>query len=408
MIQTAAPSIANPVAIGTETTVGPLTLRVESAIVADGTATVANTSAQSEPPPEGLAYVLANVTVRNDGQDILALSVTDFATTATDGILRRCPSIALPDPPFNVALAPGEMFTGWTGGLVNDVSNVVMVLDPALSIGTRFSGVFALTDGAALPALDTAGAEPTDTGTSIEAPAAIGETVRTELWELTVNDSIGVDTYYNISDYRVGALGAPDADGWGSLGSALGLDLTIRNISGSTQFFSWTALELIDTNGEPWDHLLAMTQPLPPASVELLPGATTNGWYGILVQQWATTNLLRFRDSKLTEDFRYISLDGTSGATQSDAGPQNEEPMQPTEPLSVAPGDIVEVGSDPLNLRSDASTDGELVTELAPGTQLAITGDVVEADGYRWRAVEVVDSGESGFIVEDFVVPIED
>lgn len=407
MIQTAAPSIADPVAIGTEITVGPVTLRVEQAIVADGTATVANTNAQSDAPPDGLAYVLANVTVRNNGQDMLALSATDFATTATDGVLRRCPSVALPDPPFNVALAPSEIFSGWTGGLVNDVSNVVMIFDPAISAGTRFAGVFALTDGAALPALDTAAVEPSDVGSSIDAPAGLGETVRTELWELTVNDSIGVGTYYDISDYRVGALGAPDADGWGSLGSALGLDLTIRNISGSPQFFSWTALELIDTNGEPWDHLLAMTQPLPPASIELLPGATANGWYGILVQPWATTSLLRFRDSILTDDFRFISLDGTSGsAQQAEAESQSAEAAEPAEPLDIAPGDIVEVGGDPLNLRSDAMTDGDLVMELAPGTQLAITGDVIEADGYRWRQVEVVETGESGFIVEDFITPI--
>ncbi|HYH11984.1 MAG TPA: SH3 domain-containing protein, partial [Thermomicrobiales bacterium] len=81
------------------------------------------------------------------------------------------------------------------------------------------------------------------------------------------------------------------------------------------------------------------------------------------------------------------------------------EPETPSEPLNAAAGDVVEVGSDPLNLRADASTDGAIVVELAPGTQLTVIGDVVEAEGHRWYPVEVPESGESGFVAEDFIVP---
>ena len=64
MIQT---TIAAPTPLGTDVAAGPLTLRLEEAIVADGTSTVANTNPQSEAPPEGLAYVLARFTVTNTG-----------------------------------------------------------------------------------------------------------------------------------------------------------------------------------------------------------------------------------------------------------------------------------------------------------------------------------------------------
>jgi hypothetical protein len=400
MIQT---TIAAPTPLGTDVAAGPLTLRLEEAVVADGTATVANTSQQSDAPPEGLAYVLARLTVTNTGGQPAGITVADFATTGTDGILRRCPSIALPADPLNATIAPGASVTGWTAGLVNDTASVVMLFDPAIAQGERYAATFALTDGAVLPTFDTGG-EPTDAGGTLEAPAGIDQPVRTARWEVTVHNAIDSDAYYQMSDYRVQALGAPapnDPNSW----QALGLDLTVRNVAATPQFFSWSGLELVDTDGSPWDHLLAMTQPLPPASVELLPGASTRGWYGIWLWPWATTSLVRLRDSRLSDDVRYISLDGTTGASEPASQPTA---TPPPEPLNLAPGDTAQVGSDKLNLRSEASSSGTVVAELEPGTQVAITGEPIEADNYTWYPVEVVGTGETGFVAEGFLVPAGD
>lgn len=391
MTQTA-PAIAAPAPVGTDVTAGPLTLRLEEAIVADGTATVAATSAQSDAPPAGLAYVLARLTVTNGGQRAVPIAASDFLATGTDGVLRPCPSVALPDPPLDALIGPGEVFTGWTTGLVNDTGNVVLLFDPAVGAGERFAATFALTDGATIPTFDTAAA-PSDAGTSLGAPAGLGQPVTTATWEVIVNSTIGSDAFYERSDYRVQALGTPASGDW----QALGLEVTVRNVSLAPQFFSWTALELIDTNGEPWDHLLAMTQPEPPASVALLPGASWTGWYGIWLWPWATTSLLQLRDSILSDDLRYISLDGTAGAAGA------AEP--PPEPLDAAPGDVVAVGADPLNLRAEPAASADLVAELEPGTQLAITGDPVEADGFRWYPVEVTGTGQAGYVVAQYLVP---
>jgi hypothetical protein len=82
------------------------------------------------------------------------------------------------------------------------------------------------------------------------------------------------------------------------------------------------------------------------------------------------------------------------------------------EPLDLSSGDIVEVADDPLslplNLRDEASTGGAIIEELKPGTPLEITGAAVEADGYTWYPVEVVDSGATGFAVADYLVPAGD
>lgn len=404
MIQTAA--IAAPTPLATDVTAGALTLRVDQAITTDGNATVASTNAQNDAAPDGLSYVLAQVTVVNNGQRPVPISTADFPFTGSDGVLRRCPSIALPDPPLDIALAPGESATGWTAGPVNDPASVVMLFDPAISQGARFSATFALTGGATLPTFDAPG-EVNDLGVDLAAPAALGDTVSTGSWDVTVTEAIGGQAYYEISDYRVQALGAPGNDGWGDLGAALGLSVTIRNRTAQPRFLSWTALELVDTDGEPWDHLLAMTQPTPPASVELLPGATWTGWYGILVLPWATTSLLRFRASRLDDDPRYVSLDGTAGAS-SEPDESSEPTSAQAEALGVVPGDLVEVTEDVVNVRADASGSAEIVTEVNLGDRLAITGDPIEADGYRWYPIEVVEDGVSGFIVQDFIAPVSE
>ncbi len=400
MTQTQTATIASPTPLATDVTTGALSIRVDQAITADGNATVASISDQNDAAPEGLSYVLAQITVANDGQRPAPLSTTDFPCTGTDGVLRRCPSIALPDPPFNTSIAPGESFTGWTGGLVNDTGSVVMLFDPAISQGPRFSATFALSDGAALPSYPEPG-EINGVGTDITAPATLGDMIRTESWALQINEPIGASAYYDISDYRVRALGEPGANGWGSLGTALGLSVTIRNRAAQPRFFSWTALELVDDDGEPWDHLLAMTHPLPPASVELLPGGIWTGWYGILLQPWATNRLLRFRASRLDDDPRYISLDVSAGATsEPTSGGQNA--------AVISPGELIEVTEDVVNVRAEASTSAEIVTEVNLGYRLAIMGDPVEADGFRWYPIEIVDSGTTGFIVQDFIAPVSD
>ena len=62
----------------------------------------------------------------------------------------------------------------------------------------------------------------------------------------------------------------------------------------------------------------------------------------------------------------------------------------------------------PLNLREEASTDSEIVDELAPGTQMEITGELVEADGYAWYPVKIANSGDEGFVAAEYLVPAED
>ncbi|MGI9252914.1 MAG: SH3 domain-containing protein [Thermomicrobiales bacterium] len=59
--------------------------------------------------------------------------------------------------------------------------------------------------------------------------------------------------------------------------------------------------------------------------------------------------------------------------------------------------------TDEVNLRDAPSTDGVALRVLPAGTQLTISGESVEAGQCDWYPVEVADSGEAGFVIEQYV-----
>ena len=69
--------------------------------------------------------------------------------------------------------------------------------------------------------------------------------------------------------------------------------------------------------------------------------------------------------------------------------------------------DVVVVTTDFLNLRSDAGTDGRVITTLGNGMRLMVTNGPREDDGYVWYQVTVLgDSDEEplrGWVAEDFI-----
>lgn len=55
-----------------------------------------------------------------------------------------------------------------------------------------------------------------------------------------------------------------------------------------------------------------------------------------------------------------------------------------------------------VRLRSEPTTDGDAIDALAKGTELLVTGEPTEADGYTWLPVETED-GVAGYVVIDYV-----
>lgn len=69
-----------------------------------------------------------------------------------------------------------------------------------------------------------------------------------------------------------------------------------------------------------------------------------------------------------------------------------------------AVGDVV-VTTAKLNLREGPSTESAVVVELPEGTRLQVTGEFQEAGQCDWWPVTVVDTGQSGFVIEQYLQP---
>jgi hypothetical protein len=110
--------------------------------------------------------------------------------------------------------------------------------------------------------------------------------------------------------------------------------------------------------------------------------------------------------------------DETPAPTETAAAEPTQEPEATEEPEPTATpeqtgkfqeGDVVAVTDDGLNLRSGPSTEDEIVTTLAAGQQLVITGPSEEGGDFIWWPVRLADDESvTGYVAEDFVELVEE
>jgi uncharacterized protein YraI len=74
--------------------------------------------------------------------------------------------------------------------------------------------------------------------------------------------------------------------------------------------------------------------------------------------------------------------------------------------MPVYPAGAVVATTDQVNLREGPTTESAAVAVLPPGTQLQITGDFEEAGQCDWWPVQVTNSGQTGFIIEQYIEPV--
>lgn len=371
---------------------GPWRLTITDAQLGDEAyATIVAANEGNDDAPEGLSWVLAYFTAQNISDQPRVINVTDFAATGTDGILRRTPAMECPEPTLQATVDAGAAAEGWVPLQVNDTGSVVVWFSSPFLGGSWSQAWLGLTDGASIPAFDPIPAD-SGLGTSPDAPAAFGETVRAGDFDVTVLEHISGQAVYDIAQFGLRALaGSSGYETWQAV------RVRATNISQRPAFFSFTALHLADFNGEAWDHVLALTSPIPDVAKELLPGATREGWATFDEQPWSPLNLLRVQPSVVADEPRFITFGGTPATT---ASPSDSET---TPAADFSEGDQVILMEDRVNLRTEASASSDIVAELKIQTALTITGDAVEAGGYIWYPVEVADSGETGYVVANYL-----
>jgi hypothetical protein len=90
-------------------------------------------------------------------------------------------------------------------------------------------------------------------------------------------------------------------------------------------------------------------------------------------------------------------------ATQAPAAAETDNPCANLPVYEV--GALVTTTAE-VNLRDAPSTNGNAIVVLPTGTQLQVTGDFSEAGQCDWWPVTVTQSGQAGFVIEEFLTPV--
>jgi hypothetical protein len=387
-------SRAEPAPADQPVVAGPWSFAINEVLTGDdASVAVANASGFNAAPASGMQYIAVRLTATNNGSQAFAIAGEDFAVTGDSLLVHRFADVTPPEPALSGVVDPGASLEGWiVMPAVAGEENLLLIYDSITLTGNWADAVIALTSGASIPDQSEPVSGPNEAGSEIGAPAAIGERVVTEDWEVTVSQVIeGQDVYnlFPVEDYRTTALGDTDQAG---LPYWVGLEVTVTNnrTGGEPAFLPATAFLPIDTQGNPIVDALLLTPPEPDIIGGYYPGGTRTGWVLIAMPVGTALDLVRFLPYETDGDARFITLTGAAGTPA-------------REPVTFSTGDTAVITEDQVNLRKEPSTGGDIVTILTRGTELEITGEAVEADGYTWYPVRNPDTGDEGFVVVDFL-----
>ncbi|MGC4107594.1 MAG: DUF4352 domain-containing protein [Thermomicrobiales bacterium] len=385
--------------LGQAATAGPWSLTViEVAAGSDAAARVAAANAGNAAAPDGVGYLLAHVQATNTGSTPLVLNMADFTATGSDGILRAPASIAGPTPELQATVAAGASVDGWLPLLVDDPAAATLWFESILLGGTWSSAILGLSDQAAIPSFGTPATPDANAGSDPASPASVGTAVLAGDWSVTVIRTGAGQEVYDNSDYGLRALSQSAQVPSDEIATWLGVYLSVTNLSNRPTNFSPNALMLCDTDGEVWDNVMALNAPTPDVARRLAPGATREGWVAFQLKPYSPGTLARIAPSVVADTPKYVSLSGSAATTASATTPTGTPAS-----LDVVVGDTVVTTDSQINLRAEPSPSGQIVAELTKDTHLTVTGDGVEAGGYLWYPVTVVETGDSGYVVSTFL-----
>lgn len=394
---------------------GPWGMTMAEVLLGDDAAAKAAEASGENPGPEaGLQYVAVRMTAENISSQPQPLSGEDFAVVGDAGILRRSAGVFPPQPALEALVAPGETTEGWILSAVEaDASSIVLLYDSTILTGTWADHVFALTDGATFDPSQERAADLNRDGRDPENPVGPGGLVATPEWTVEILEVVTGPAVADISSLPVQRLAQNYiANGYEACFEtwvALRLEVANNGGDGLTRFLSPTAFQLAEANGDVVLDVRMLTAPDPDISGEYAAGASRSGWIAYELPSLCDVgevnllyeaNLIRFQPFTTSEDVRFLTWDENFVVAEDTPTP---EPFDPD--TALAEGDRAVTNEFGVRLRDEPSTDGEIIVELDRDVVVEITGDWQEADGYVWYPVEVVDTGEEGWIVQDFLDP---
>lgn len=383
--------------------IGPWSLTLTNVISGDeAKAKMSEWSSGNPEAPPDLTYIIAQVAAENTGTVPRVISLADFKSAGADGALRQTPTVVIGDQAMRGYLAPGDVVEGWIPLLVDDPSVATLWYESTTLGGNWATAIFALTPSSVVPSFAIPSVTSSDLGKSPESPAELGQSVYTGGWQIILSRTLEGQEIYDIAEFELRSLGdslPEDIPNWFAVFGS------ITNCSDQSAYFSSSMLEITDASGESWDHILALTPPRPDLSCHLLPGASHEGWaafartdYGTNGAIYSEVAMIKAQPSRISDEPKFVRISNKSNSSIT-----NDPAGSSSAPRPFEPDDVVTVSGDPVNLRTSASTTGAIIVELPVGTELTIVGAPIEADGYWWFPVKVTESGEEGYVVQDYL-----
>lgn len=389
---------------GTEFSAGPWKLTLSNLVRgADAAAQIAAVTDQNDPPEDGIDYLLFQVNATNIGTERIWIDYDDFAVFGASGIVRRSLEQLPPAPVLQAAVEPGQSASGLVVGAVeSDDASPVILFDSRLLTGFWADQVIATVAGGPFPAAPAQPVAANETGASPSAPAAANEVIVTDDWQVELLQAVFGQDVYELTDFRTQAVGDSDPS-YIPLWAAIQVQVTDNRSGSAVAHFPATAFSLSYSDGEEILDVSRLTPPLPDIAGDFLPGATRIGWAAFERPADFTGSLVRFQPYRTDAVVRYLTW-GDGSAPQNAGQTTAQQDVTPAAPTNTfATGDAVMTNESDVNLRASASTSADIIATLSEGTALAITGDPVEADGYTWYPVQDSATGNSGFVVANFL-----
>jgi hypothetical protein len=373
---------------------GPWTFTISEILTGDqAAAKVAEASGENRAPTDGLQFVAVHLSAANISDQVYDLSEDDFGITGDDNLVRRYDGVTIvPEPALEGSVEPGASIDGWVVAEAGaGEGNLMLIYDSSVIDGNWADAVIALSPGATIADRDGRGEKTNKIGREIGDPAKLNERVVTREWAFTVTDVLEGQDVYNLfppEDYRTTALGDTDTAG---LPYWVGIKVTITNnrAGGEMAYLPPTAFAAVDDGGNQVEEALWLTPPSPDTTGDSYPGGTREGWVLFSMPVGVSLDLVEFLPYSTDEDARYITLGNASQAVDPN--------------ITFTAGETVIVTEDEVRMRAEATVDAKIVATLAKGTALEVTGDVVEADGFRWYPVKDPKTGNTGFVVVNYL-----
>lgn len=232
----------------------------------------------NEPAAEGMEYLLVRVKARNIStvEEERSIGQADFSLTGSKYVKYSTAYIVTPEPALDASLFPNGEAEGWIPLMAaQGETGLILIYDELMNLDSDSQRFVALEEGAvqSIPA-ELAAIQPNEVGLDRSSPAALGEMVVTEDWEITILEAQRGEPAWS-SILAANQFNEPAADGMEYVLARV----KVRSIGESETAESASAYFFKSTGSanEMHDNVYVVS-PVPALDASLFPGGEATGW----------------------------------------------------------------------------------------------------------------------------------